>query len=225
MKDVIDIFIINEEGILELNKKEARDIPAFKEIIIRDKGGKIFGDYDGRKKLFAYKELMYVYLVTHPSSIYRDLPKEAKHLKAKAFADLPEDWKVDELINNAIEAYKETIPLSAVFHSYLNASSAVYALGEDLQFINTLREKVRNRIIDKTKELEGIVTEEDIQRINAEIDVATTRLMDLGAKITTLSNNLPTAFETIDKLKVKLLNESQGGAAIYGGGKINNREK
>jgi hypothetical protein len=225
MKDVIDIFIINEEGLLELNKNEVRSIPAFREVIARDKGGKIFGDNEGRKKLFAYKELMYIHLVTHPSTIYRDLPKEAREIASKKLADLPEEWKPDKVINNAIEAYKELIPLSAVFHSYLNANSAVYALGEDLQFINQLREKTRNRIIEKTKELDGIVTEEDIQRINAEIDSATNRLMELGAKITTLSNSLPTAFETIEKLKVKLLNESSGGAAVYGGGTINNREK
>lgn len=225
MKDVTDIFIINEEGLLEINKKEARSIPEFKEIIIRDKGGKVDGDYDGRRKYFAFKELMYVHLVTHPSTIYRDLPKEARHLKAKDHADLPDTWKPDTIIQAAINKYRELIPLSSVFHSYLNANSAVYALGEDLKFINTLREKTRNRIIEKTKELDGIVTEEDIQRINAEIDSATNRLMELGAKITTLSNSLPTAFETIDKLKVKLLNEASGGAAVYGGGNINNREK
>lgn len=225
MKDVVDIFIINEEGILEINKKEVRDIPEFKEIIIRDKGGKIYGDYDGRRKMFAYKELKYIHLVTHPSTIYRDLPKEARHEKSKAAADLPEDWQPDELIHKAIEAYKELIPISALFHSYLNANSAVYAIGEDLKFINTLREKTRNRIIEKTKELDNTVIEEDIQRLGAEIDSSTNRLMELGSKITNLSNSLPVAFETIEKLKVKLLNEGQAGAGVYGGGVINNREK
>jgi len=224
MKDVTDIFLINEEGILEINKKEARSIKEFRDIISRDKGGKVSGDHEGRKKMFAFKELMYIHLFTHPASIYRDLPDEPKHLKCIEHSGLPDNWKVDKVIKAAQRVYMKLINMSALYHSYVNANKGVYSLGEDLKFFNTLRDKVREVIISKSKEAENTILEEDVQRLANEIDVATNRLMELGNKINNLSNNLPIAFETVEKLKQKLLKEAKSGGTIYGGGELNNRE-
>ena len=225
MKDLTDIFLINEEGTLEVNKIEARSIKEFKAILIRDKGKKVDGDYDGRRKLFAFKELMYIYLYSHPSSIYRDLPDETRHEKSVEHAILPDTWKVDDIIKSAQDRFKKLLGMSALYHSYINANRGVYSLGEDLKFFNTLRDKTRKVIIVKTEELEIAEIEEDIQRLNNEIDIATNRLIDMGTKITNISNNLPIAFDTVEKLKVKLLNEAGTGGKIYGGGDLNNREK
>jgi len=224
MKDVTDIFLINEEGLLEINKIEARSVPEFKAILIRDKGGKVEGDYDGRRKFFAFKELMYVFLYSHPSSIYRDLSDESRRYKCIEHAELPNDWKPDEIIKDAGKALLKLLDMSALYHSYLNANRGVYSLGEDLKFFNTMRDKMRKSVLDKMKELEKAVMEEDKQRLEAEVDHITTRLIDMGIKISSISNNLPTAFETVEKLKVKLLNDVQSGGKIYGGGVLNNRE-
>lgn len=222
MKDVTDILLINPEGFLEINKKEIRTIKEFNVLLVRDKGSD--GDFDGRKKLFAFKEFMYIYLYSHPASIYRDLPDEVRHLKSVEHAKLPTTWKVDKDIKGAQDKFLTILHMSALYHSYINANRAVYATGEDIKFFNTLRDGVRNKIIEKTRELDVAALEEDIQRLHGEIDYLTNRLLDLGGKISTISANLPKAFETIEGLKQKLLKESSGGGKIYGGGDLNNRE-
>lgn len=226
MKDVTDIFILDAEtGLLTLNKPEIRTIKEFKDIIVRDKGGYIKGDSDGKKKLMSTKEFMYIHLYANPKGIYRDLSDEEKHEKSKEHAELPTIWKVDPLVQAGIDKYKELLNMSALYHSYINANKAVFAFGEDLKFFNELRDKMRDLIKDKSAQLEVETLEETKQTLAAEIDHTITRLMDLGIKINSISNNLPTGFETIEKLKKKLIDESKEGGAVYGGGDINRRER
>jgi len=225
MKDVTDIFLINADGVLEVNKIEARNIPEFKEILIRDKGGKVDGDYDGRRKFFAFRELMFIYLTAHPASIYRDLPDKIREEKARKDCNLPDTWKVDKLIEDAKAKFIELIDMSALYHSYINANKGVYALGEDIKFFNILRDKMRSSIKAKVLQLDNVALDADKQALEGEIDHLTVRLLDLGNKINTISNNLPTAFDTVETLKQKLLKESNSGAGVYGGGTIHSREK
>ena len=228
MKDVTDIFVIDEETkLLVLNKKEIRSVKQFKDILERDKGGHIPGDSDGRKKLMATKEFMYIYLYANPFSIYRDLSDDSRAERCKNHAELPDIWKVDPLVQAGIDEFTNLLSMSALLHSYVNANRAVYAFGEDLKFFNSLRDKMREAIKDKTLQLEVStnLTEDMRQTLEAEIDHTTGRLMDLGIKINNISNNLPNGFDTIETLKTKLLKESQGEGNIYGGGKVNNREK
>lgn len=225
MKDVTDIFLISKEGLLEINKIEARTVKEFRTILIRDRGKQIEGDYDGRRKWFAFRELMYIYLYHHPASMYRDLPDEIRHEKCIEHAELPDNWKVDKVINLAADKFLSLVGMTALHHSYINANKGVYSLGEDLKFFNNLRDKIRNKIKDKTLQLEDTIDEENVQKLTAEIDSSTLRLMDMGTKINAISNALPLAFDTVEKLKIKLLKESQGGGKLYGGGELNNRER
>lgn len=226
MKDVTDIFLIDgETKELTINKKEILNVKEFKDILQRDKGGYIKGDSDGRKKLMAIAEFKYIYLYANPTSIYRDLADDDRAAKAKRDAELPDIWKVDRLVQAGLDKFKELLNMSALFWSYLNANRAVYALGEDLKFFNSLRDKMRDTIKEKTLLLESETLEETRQTLEAEIDHATTRLMDLGIKINNISNTLPTGFDNIEKLNKKLIKEGQKGAEIYGGGQVNNREK
>lgn len=220
-----DIFIITTDGLLEINKAEIRAIKEFKDIIIRDKGGIEVGDFDGRRKLFAFKELMYIHLYYNPGSIYRDLPDDNKHISSKTHALLHDEWTPDKLIKAAGKAYVKLLKLSALHHTYINTNRAVYALGEDIQFFNNLRNKIREKIQEKILQLEDMELEEDIQKTEAEVDRLTERLMNIGSKITAINDKLPSAFNTIEDLKKKLIKENQGGAAMYGGGELNNREK
>jgi predicted nuclease with TOPRIM domain len=98
-------------------------------------------------------------------------------------------------------------------------------MGEDIAFFNTLRDKIRETIKEKLTQLEATNLEEERQPLEAEIDRLTERLMNLGLKITNINDKLPTAFNTVEDLKQKLLKEKLGGAGLYGGGELNNREK
>ena len=225
MKDNTDIFFIDPETkLLVINKKEIIDLPEFKAILIRDKGGHIKGDSDGRKKLMAHKEFMFIYLYANPTSLYRDLPDAMREVKCKNHAGLPEIWKLEPLVLEAIKAYTIALDLSALFHSYVNANRAVYALGEDIKFFNSLRDKMRDRIKDSMLQLEAADNMEDIQLLEGEVDHTTSRLMDLGVKINNISNALPNGFDTIEKLKKRLIDEQKEGGVIYGGGKLGKRE-
>lgn len=223
MKTFEKLFIINGEGYLEINKPEVRGIDEFRKVLEKDKGSK--GDSDGRKKLKAFKELMYIHLFSSPVSIYRDLPEDIRHANSRRDAGLLATWKPSGIVKEACKKYKELESMSAVYHTYINASRGVYSIGEDLKYFNELKEKARNTIKEKSAQLEVEEIEEERQKLEKAIAYSTQQLMDLGNKIMTLTNSLPNAYNTIEGLHKKVLEETQQGAAIYGGGRLNNREK
>lgn len=225
MKAFDKLFKINTDGLLEINKPEIRSIEAFRTILERDKGKREKGDADGRKKFFAFKELMYIHLYMSVVSIYKDLPEEARHEKAKFDAKLPDNWKKDKAIIRACKKYEETETLSALYHAYINTSRGLYSIGEDVKFFNSQKERIRENIKEKSILLENATLEEEIQRLEVSINNSTTQLMELNNRILSVTNSLPNAYATIEDLHKKLIKESQDGAALYGGGKLNSREK
>lgn len=224
MKAFDKIFEI-KDGLLQINKEEVRHIKEFKAILTRDRGGKITGDHDGRRKFVAFRELMYVHLFTSHLSIYRDLGDEQRHIVCKRDAALPDDWEVDVEIREACDKYRELENYSAVFHAFLNTSKAVYSIGEDVKFFNSQKEKARENIINKSKILEVTTLDEEKQELEKSIAYSTNLLMDLNNKIMTINNSLPNAFATLEDLHKKLIEESQDSDRVYGGGKLNSREK
>ena len=221
MKDVTEIFII-ENGLLTINKPEIRTIKEFKLILERDKGGK--GDHQARKKLQANKEFLFLKMYYHPLSIYRDMPEDKRFARAKKDAKLSEEWVLDDDLKEAGKMYVELLDMSSLFHTYLNASRGVYALGEDLKFFNKLREKHRTRIEELTAQLDVATLEQDKQEKQAQIDLSINSLLSLGNSILKINTSLPTAFDTVEELKQKLLKEGGEKQAIHGGGNLGKRE-
>lgn len=224
MKEVSEIFTI-EGGDLVLNKQEIRTVPEFKILLGRDRGGKIPGDSDGRKKYFAFREFMFMKLYHHPLSLYRDLSDEKRFDKSFKHAKLPEGWKPDEVFNAAVTKYLELIDMSALHHTYINASRGIYAMGEEIKFFNKLRKRYKDQIEECIKLLDASDLEEDKLRYQDIIDQNTIRLMDMASKFQALSDKLPKAFDSIDVLKEKLLKEGGGKKAVYGGGTLGRREE
>lgn len=97
------IFTFNTDGALIIDRPEVLTIASFKAILDRDK------NTGGSYKAMAYKELAYVWLLGHPASpIYtKGLSGKDAHSFAKAKVGLPNDWKVDAVIEQAIKDYKE----------------------------------------------------------------------------------------------------------------------
>lgn len=221
----ISIFKV-ENNILSFNKEEAREFPAFKEIIIRDKGSE--GDSQGRKKIQAFKELFYIYLVYNPSSMFRELPDKARKLAAKNHVGLEDSWEEDEAIKNAIKEYIKALDYSSLYYSYVNANRSIYGVGEDLNFYNNRRNKIREDIVAAEKELSDIPRDpefkEQRQIIEEEVDKLLFKLERAGESILNISNKLPKAFEEIKKLGEQLALEEGSGSEIRGGGKLGNRE-
>jgi len=217
-----DIFLINNDGLLEINKPEARNVPEFKAILIRDRGSD--GDHDGRKKAFAFKELMFVYTYYHPLSMYRDLADEARFTSCISYASLPNNWKLDNLISAAGVALVEGLNLSSMFYTYVNANRAIYSLGQDIRFFNERKEKIRDRLKNKILQLDAEIEEEKKQELEREVSYLTDSLMGTTTKIMSINDSLPKAYETIEKLKQKLLDEELKEGTLYGGGTVGNRE-
>src|SRR5690606_3775109 len=82
----------------------AKTIEDFKILITRDRGGKIAGDADGRKKFMATKELAYIYFIASSKSEFVNNFAEAeRHDRIIAKLNMPEGWKPDGYVQNAIE--------------------------------------------------------------------------------------------------------------------------
>jgi len=108
-----------ENGLLVLDKDELRAHEKFKRILERDRGSE--GDNDGRKKIFAFKEFFYIYSVADFRSDGNIGGFNAKdlHLRGIKDAGLPENWKPDDKIKEAIDFYKERLEEISPSYTYI----------------------------------------------------------------------------------------------------------
>lgn len=223
MIDDVNLFKINEDGTLIINKDEVREIKEFRQILFDDKGSE--GDADGRKKYYAYKVFKFIRAYVHPTSIYRDLPEKKKFKNCVAFAELPDTWQPNDIVKAAMTKYKKLIPLSALFHAYLNANKGVYNIGEDLELLNERRDSIRIKVKALHKKLENTKDKDLEAELFSSIEQQTQFLLNVGNQIMKLSNDLPSSFNTVEELKKKLAKEESQGSQIYGGGNLGRREK
>jgi len=224
------LFTVNiSKGTLDLNRDEAREIKSFREIISRDKGGKVKGDADGRKKLFAKKELYYVYIMADWFNMYAILNDKRRHQRALEDTGLIriEGWKPDQLIEDAILAYRNDMhELSPIAKAYLNSRSALDALGEDIALLNEYGTDLRNKIKD-AKKIASDMDEygEEKQKAEQALSSYLTKLNQNNKEVLNLTNTLPDRIDALDKLKVKLSKEDSERDEIIGGGHVHRREE
>lgn len=123
------LFILNGDKQLEINKFEAKDIPEFKALF--DRATPLVSDPTGTKGHLACAEIHYLYLVYDIRSIYFNLDLEARKERARVDAKLPEQWKEDKMLAQAVEAYKREFKLTSAGNAYASAERAYYTLAED----------------------------------------------------------------------------------------------
>jgi hypothetical protein len=218
-----ELFSIDENGLLIINRIEARQIKEFKEILSNDKGSE--GDYDGRRKYHAFKEFMYVYHMASPKSIYRDLPDKKRKTRALLETGLGKDWKETQLIKDAIQSYKEVFKLTGSEHAYYNASKGLYSIGEDLALFNEANARTRDKIRKLKLEIEDDnITPDQLESKEYMLDKLTENLSKNTQEIIKLSGILPGAYKALEDLYEKMRKEQEGQKKIYGGGDLGNRE-
>lgn len=88
------------DGHARFSKIEFETIPEFKALWSRLK--KCKGDADGRRKHLNSKELMYAKYIADGSGIHAGLSGEKLYKKAKQDAGLPNNWKPDKVVEEAI---------------------------------------------------------------------------------------------------------------------------
>ena len=97
------------EGAITLDKEIIALYPLVKKIIARDKGGKVYGDPDGRHKMYAMKEFAYIYYTcdfeAYPAQ--HGLDEKAAHKYAIKNAQLDKDYQPDELVVALMKQYTE----------------------------------------------------------------------------------------------------------------------
>ena len=104
----MDAFFKLIDGDITFNKGVVLNLALPRKIIRRDRGGKLNGDWDGTKKLFAMRELCYAWYLVNVNSpgVKQGLVGRELHEKAVHELQLPPDYKPDALINEFIEYYR-----------------------------------------------------------------------------------------------------------------------
>lgn len=91
---------------------EVKNIPEFKELFRRDKGSP--GDSEGRNKIIANKTCAYIAMMYRPLGAFSEREIGERHALIKKTLKLPEEWEVDNLIEECITIYKENVYSLAV---------------------------------------------------------------------------------------------------------------
>lgn len=223
MSKLDEIFIINGLGDIEINKEEVKEHPYYKTIYYRSKPCK--GDFDGKKKVMAYKEFLYMYLVNNPKSMYKSLPEELRKEKAFEHCDMPKGWYEDKDYTICAAEYRKGLRLSSKANSYLSADKALMNLTIDLNMENDLLQSYKimlSKLVAIVKEAEGDVTKvANIKDATALIS-AITEIQDKQVKII---EKLPKLSTVVNELYSAYVDEEGGNKSVVGGGEVSNREE
>ena len=213
-------FFKIENDLLVIDKDEVRGIPVFKAILERDKGSK--GDNDGRKKLFAFKEFLYIYFIIDYRSwiVKAGYNDKEKHLKALKSCGLPDDYKPDSLLKEAIQFYEETQL------DQLPSLRALRTIIKGLKLADTIGESIIKNI-ETAIELHQKRIEKEIEE-NIPHDIGSDLLLTQGLnqqlkQLIDLSTIVPKSISTLKDLEEKVNNEKSDIAVARGGKEIGNR--
>lgn len=102
----MELFTLDSNLLVVLNKEWIQLHEPFKKIFMRDKGNN-FPPYEGRHKKQAQAEFTYIYLVYDYRSNLSNYPLEERIVQAKKDSNLNPDWNPDQDLLIAIDRYKE----------------------------------------------------------------------------------------------------------------------
>jgi hypothetical protein len=198
-----DLFVL-VNGVPELSI-EAKLIKPYNTLIKRDKGSE--GDADGRKKLLATKEIAFVVWYSNLKSVYnRNYEPSARIAELKKGLKLPDDWKIDDCIRDAMKEYAKTqvTPSSVMLTSTRNA---IYEARNLIEILDT-RLKALMKKVKETMLLEN-VTDDYEKELDALIIRAMTYIESLLKYSKQITDMLST-LDTLEKKYVKEMEESRG---------------
>lgn len=177
------LFKIEDGDVQPLTSREAT-IKEVRQILQRDKGSP--GDADGRKKLFAYKELGAVYWIADYRSPGRLNGYEGQDLidDAKRNFDLPDDWTPDQVVLNLIKIY-EYNNNGGIAAKTLTEIASTFRLMLDT--VSAVKDKLRTKLQSPS------VTEDELKN-----------LMELSNSLLKLAADIPKKTKEIDEAKEML---------------------
>lgn len=215
--------------ILTLSRVEIAAVPEFNALIRRDKGSE--GDSDGRRKLKAYQEFLYIFYVYDYESPIAKLPDTPRITKALTLIGLPSNWKPDKDVKAAIKTYldlqNDLSPTNKVLISLergLNLSSKIIdSLVSKMERTLALVEEASNKINTPTDfdklEVPGAITP-----VHTTVFPDITPLVSDMNTLISLSERIPSAIKTIEVVREKVNQEKGSSEIIRGGREKRNRE-
>lgn len=174
-----------EDGIAVFDKPAIAIYPNIKKLLARDVGGKVTGDPDGRKKLYAFREMTYVYFKcdyrAYPAQ--HGLTENEAHLYAAKQANLGKDYKPDDLVLAICKQYTDE-HLTQAKHS-IKTLIRVFALNEKI--VEKIEKNLRDSLQLET--LSAPMITELLNYQNALIKIASD-IPDIAKKLKTAMNLL-----------------------------------
>lgn len=175
-----------EDGVVKpLTTREAV-VKEVNTILKRDNGSN--GDADGRKKLFAYKELGAAYWIADYRSPGRLNGYEGNELIEDAIRNfnLPAEWKPDRVVQDLIKLYE--------YHT--NGGIAGQTLSEIASTFNLMLKTVKTIRVKLAEKLQSVnVTEDELKNLIS----MSNELLKLASSIPKLTNDIEIAKEMLKK--------------------------
>lgn len=217
------LFVLNSSKELEINKPELLKIKEYEALFKRDKGSK--KDLSGNKKLIACGEILYIYLVYDVRSSYYLLPTAIKKEKAKKDADLPDNWKEDEVLNKAITRYLDDFKLSSAGQAYVVAEKAYHSFSSDVSLAQDAITNLSYLLRLKLSKIEASnIGEGELVNIGNEMSAILEKLNNIQKKVLDNIKDFPKLGNTVKELSVKFSEEGGTFKTPVGGGELGNRE-
>lgn len=206
-----NIFNINADGTLSINKQELR-------------GHKAFADYIGNTKE-CIRDLMSIYLLGDPRSMYAQITGTLKYDKVAAHVGRDKGWKPTAKLLKAVDAYIGMVNISPTGNSFLAANKSLYEAGNDINDIVESNNYLKNLLKDKIKEIQsGSLGEMETISAMKECKAIGKELLSNQADANKIIKDLPVLIKTVGDLASAWANEGNGTKELYGGGKLGNRE-
>jgi hypothetical protein len=102
---MIKLLKLTSDYTVEPNKEGLFLIPEFKGLFTLNYN-KAPGDVDGRKRIRAQKEIIYIYFMYDIESEYLNFSEGQRHLESLKAAGLDEDYKISKEMEAAIEKFR-----------------------------------------------------------------------------------------------------------------------
>lgn len=223
MTSINNIFFVNADKELEINKIEAFRIDSFAKLIKRDTGSK--GDVSGKRLYIATGELYYIYLQYDIRSIYYNLSDEDKEIKARKDSKLPDNWKTDKVFEQAIKDYKDCFKLTAAGNAYIVAEKSYFSITEDTREMQ--EEVIELKATLKKTQAQLKVSKNDplqITSLTADITAILTKLTIVQKNIMANVKLFKELGDTVKILATKFIEEGGNLKSIVGDGELGRRE-
>ena len=223
-RHINDIFVMDNEGVIDFNMPELKVIEPFKTLIERD-AGSVPGDTDGRKKGQAQRDCLFIFLIAHPKSPWFNNDKECiKRSEVDKFkvkrrgtstVSKGAKWTRDKVITGCIDAYKSAIdsnPSLKFLRSLIEAINNNTKYIDNINVISTyLIGKVEGMISDM-KDNEETFDMDDLKECMDMLDTISKNT----DKIFRSAKEAPKQIETLLELEKKIVEDMTESGELYG---------